>query len=133
MSARGVGRRIAIGVLSWVVGMLAFWGAVSLVYGSILKPEAIQRVATMSGITLAIAYAAVYVPLFSVVTRRWQGDPRVALAVLGALLTVVPFGMVLLFVIGFDLSHLMSFSTGETVPSLLLFGVAGGIFGLLYR
>ena len=67
------------------------------------------------------------------VVRRWQGDPRWALAVLGGLLAVVPFALLLLAANGFDPREIEPLAVGQTLPALLLFGTAGGVFGLLYR
>lgn len=118
-------RIILVGIVSWLAGVTAYFGALALAYGERMTWGGdTTAVLFWSAIMFGFTFAVLYLPLLLAVRRKLHGVcPPWPFPLVGVAIGVVPIALIVFFN-GGDVRALLS-------PEAFLFGVMFGVIGLV--
>jgi hypothetical protein len=121
---------ITIFLVSWVVGLAAYVGALALFYRQSISSGDLTAVLFWSILAFAVAFFALYLPALHAMRRWLRGvRPLWPFPLLAVLLGVVPTTAIVFFFSGGDVRSLAS---AEATLFYSMFGAAGIVVGLGY-
>ncbi len=118
---------LQLGIAGWLAGVLAYLGALVILYRQWISGGDLQSVVLSSLVAFAVCYWLLYLPVLRAV-RRWFPDPQWAwvFPFVAILLGLLPTALVARFWGG----SLRALLTPEALLFLILFGVVGLVIGL---
>jgi hypothetical protein len=118
---------LRLGLVAWLAGLLAYVGALALLYGERFSGGDLRSVALSSFVVFSLCYWLLYLPVLRAAQRFLRRRPMPSVfPVLAMLLGILPTALVARFWGG----SLRSLLTPEAVLFYVLFAVVGLVIGV---
>jgi hypothetical protein len=117
---------VQLGLAGWIAGLLAYVGALAVLYRQGISGGDFRAVAFVSLASFGLCYRLVYLPVLRAVGRRLKRSRQVwALPLIAMLLGLIPTGLIARFYGG----SLRAVVTPEALLFYILFAVVGLVVG----